>query len=412
MQEKIGSLVYDLCHPNILPEIYTVNIEGRLILVVEVFRGNLLPYYLKSKGLHEGTYVRIGSTNRVADEAMIHDLQRQRMHRSFDEEESYTVSLESLDLSPLYEAFERIGRPCDINKLANLKLVVASRGNFLPTNALLIVLGKLDNVEIKCARFKGTTMEHFIDKKEFRGDLFSQLEQTNGFLKNHLYLQATIEDLQRSEQYEIPIPALREIILNAIVHRDYTRNGDIKVAIYDDIVEITSIGGLVNGLTIEEIGNGRSELRNKILANLFRELGYIESWGSGISRVRSLCEEAGISFELVEKGSFVTASFRRPKLAEIGRSFNEESANTGEYRRIPANTGEKIVAYVQEHQKITAHDLQLLLSVKASRAREILSEMVKEGILEKIGKTRGSYYIIKSPRRANNESKNSGKYEV
>ena len=108
----------------------------------------------------------------------------------------------------------------------------------------------------------------------------------------------------------IPIPALREIVLNAIIHRDYTRNGDIKVAVYDDMVEITSIGGLVNGLTIDEVGNGRSELRNKVLANLFRGLGYIESWGSGIGRVRSLCDEVGVAFELTEKGSFVTATFQ------------------------------------------------------------------------------------------------------
>jgi len=74
------------------------------------------------------------------------------------------------------------------------------------------------------------------------------------------------------------------------------------------------------------------KLRYKILANLFRELGYIESWGSGVSRVRLLCKEAGVSFELIEKGSFITASFKRPVLAENGRSINEESANTGEYR--------------------------------------------------------------------------------
>jgi len=112
--------------------------------------------------------------------------------------------------------------------------------------------------------------------------------------------------------HKIPLLALREIVLNAIIHRDYTRNSDIKIAIYDDIVEIISVGGFVNGLTINEISNGRSELRNKVVAHLFKELNFIESWGSGVGKVRNSCNERGIKFELSEKGSFVEAVFYRP----------------------------------------------------------------------------------------------------
>jgi len=175
-------------------------------------------------------------------------------------------------LVSLYKEFEKIGKSCDREKLKNLRLIKEFNGVLMPTNALAIVFGKLDNVMIKCARFKGTIMEYFIDKKEFTGTLFEILEESIKFLQNHLHLSATIEGLRRVEEYEIPFVALREIVLNAIIHRDYTRNSDIKIAIYDDIVEIISVGGLVNGLTIEEVSNGRSELRNKVVANLFKEL--------------------------------------------------------------------------------------------------------------------------------------------
>jgi len=111
--------------------------------------------------------------------------------------------------------------------------------------------------------------------------------------------------------HKILLLALREIVLNAIIHRDYTRNSDIKIAI-DDIVEIISVGGFVNGLTIDEISNGRSELRNKVVANLFKELNFIESWGSGIEKVRNSCDKRGVKFELREKGLFVEAVFYRP----------------------------------------------------------------------------------------------------
>jgi len=404
MQEKVSSLIHDLCHPNIIPEIYTVQIEGKLLLVIEIFRGNLLPYWFKPKGLQEGTYLRIGSSNRVADEMMIAELQRQRMHRSFDEEPNAGYSLDALDLSVLYDAFAAIGKPCDLQKLKNLKLITELNHKDTPVNALLIALGKLDNVQIKCARFKGTTMERFIDKKEYTGTLFEILEKCMSFLQNHLHLSATIEGLQRTEQYEIPLPALREILLNAIIHRDYTRNSDIKIAIYDDIVEVISVGGLVNGLTIEDIGNGRSELRNKVLANLFRELGYVETWGSGIGRVRALCEEVGVGFELRERGTFVEGVFQRPNIEKVSNSI-ESAVDYGRlrsitaelppnYRRIMSKHAEKILLFLFDHDKIDLQDAQKLLDLSQRRIREIFKELIDMGLIQKIGKTKGSYYIL------------------
>ena len=155
-------------------------------------------------------------------------------------------------------------------------------------------------------------MEIFIDKKEFAGNLFDIMENTMIFLQNHLNLRAEIKGLRRKEEYEIPIEVLREALLNAIIHRDYTRNSDIKVAIYDDIVEIISPGALPNGITIEEISNGRSELRNKVLAYLFKELEYIEAWGSGIAKIREACKLRKINFRFEEKGNFVSTEFVRP----------------------------------------------------------------------------------------------------
>lgn len=397
-QEKISSIIHDLCYPNIIPEVYTVQVDSKILLVIEIFRGNLLPYWFKPKGLQEGTYIRIGSSNRAADKVMIMDLQRQRMHRSFDEEANLEYTLDDLELDTVYNAFSKIGKSCDREKLKNLKLITRFNEIFSPSNALMIVLGRLDNVQIKCARFKGTTMESFIDKKEFGGTLFDMLEKSMEFLQNHLHLSATIEGLQRTEHYEIPLAALREIILNAIIHRDYTRNSDIKIAIYDDIVEIISVGGFVNGLTIDDIGNGRSELRNKVLANLFRELGYIESWGSGIGRVRTMCLEAGVDFELTEQGTFVQAHFIRPKTTEkvsqIANSEQETAEKPPKNRRIVSKNAEKILLFLKEHGKIDSQDAQEFLGLSQRRIREIFKELVDAQWIKKIGKTKGSFYVL------------------
>ena len=129
-QDKLSSLIHDLCHPNIIPELYTVRVDSKILLVVEIFRGNLLPYWFKPKGLQEGTYIRIGSSNRTADEVMITDLQRQRMHRSFDEEANLEYALDDLDLDTVYNAFSKIGKVCDREKIKNLKLITRFNETF------------------------------------------------------------------------------------------------------------------------------------------------------------------------------------------------------------------------------------------------------------------------------------------
>ena len=113
---------------------------------------------------------------------------------------------------------------------------------------------------------------------------------------NHINLKGEIKGLQRTDTYEIPVPALREALINAIIHRDYTNRGrDIKVGIYDDIVNIVSPGGLPNTITIEDIFSGRSEARNRVVANVFKELNLIEQWGSGINRIINACIKHGLT---------------------------------------------------------------------------------------------------------------------
>ena len=263
--------------------------------------------------IFEGTYVRIGSSNRKADVETVIDLERQRINRSFDEEICFDTSFDSLDLTPLQKRFEVRGKILDIEKLKSLKLVQEEHGHLYPSQALLILLGVRENATVKCARFKGTTMGSFIDKKEYSGDLFSQLDQVEMFIKNHLHLAGVIKGLQREDRYEIPMEAIREVILNAYVHRDYINLGrDIKVGIYDDIVNIVSPGGFPSSITIEDVLAGRSETRNKAIARVFKELDYIEQWGSGIKRIFSWCEEAGVAKPLItEKGDFVDVELYR-----------------------------------------------------------------------------------------------------
>jgi ATP-dependent DNA helicase RecG len=115
IKDKIANIIYDSCYPNILPEIYTMTIEDKLLLVVEVFRGNLIPYYLKKYGRDNGVFIRIGATNKKASIDNIMELERQRNNISYDEEINYNIDFDTLDLTPIYKQFEKQNKQIDIN---------------------------------------------------------------------------------------------------------------------------------------------------------------------------------------------------------------------------------------------------------------------------------------------------------
>jgi ATP-dependent DNA helicase RecG len=406
IQDKIASIIFNNCSPGIMPEIYSVNIKTKLVLVIEVVRGNLKPYFLKGQGKANGTYVRIGATNRPADFDTITELERQKRHMSFDEEICYDMEFADVDISPLVEKFKEIGKPLDTDKLVNLKLVKHENGKIYPTNALMILLGKFPHCTVKCARFKGTTMSVFIDKKEYAGDIFSVLENIQNFVLNHINLKGEIKGLYRTDTYEIPVSSLREALINAIVHRDYINRGrDIKVGIYDDIVNIVSPGSLPNNITIEDVFNGRSEARNRVVANVFKELGLIEQWGSGINRIISACAENELQTpKIAEQNDFFDIEFYRLQ-PELRMAFNEKQAKN---RRktggkpaanwlMPVLSNEQeraVLEYIHESGSVKSKQVEELLHIKASRSRELLKQMVDKNYISKQGQGKSTFYTI------------------
>ncbi|WP_163468161.1 RNA-binding domain-containing protein [Fusobacterium sp. IOR10] len=410
VKDKVISIIYESCCPKINPEIYTKNIDGKIILVIEVFKGSLVPYYLKAKGKEEGTYIRIGATNRVADYGNILNLERRRKNISYDEEIEYDVEYSKLDLGVLYHKFKKLGKEINEEKMLNMRLLKKDNEKIYPTKGLLILLGKYENVITKCSLFKGKNMSIFLDKKEYTGDLFSQLENIQIFIKTHLNLFAKIEGLQRNDYLEIPEVAIREALLNAMVHRDYSNEGrDIKVAIYEDRLEIISPGEFPLGISSENIYSGRSEIKNRVIAKVFKELNYIEQWGSGIVRILTLCEEYNLKKPKIEEsGTFVGVTLFRKintsKEIESTGKVLERDKSTGKVLERDKSTGkvlepsqeEKILEYLKTNESIKKSEVEVLLKVKDSRARKILAEMVERGFIVKEGKGKLTHYKLKS----------------
>lgn len=397
--DSLNTIIYDSCYPNINTSIYTENIDEKIIITIEVFPGNLKPYYIKSLGKENGVYIRVGASNRKADYENILELERQRRNITFDEEVDWELELEKLELSFLENEFKEKNKKLSEEKLLNLGLIKKEGEKFKVTKGLGILAGLYENTNINCAYFKGKTMDIFLDKKEFAENIFLNIENIQTFLKSHLNIRSEFKKFKREDILEIPMLALREGIVNAIVHRDYSNQGrDIKIGLYDDRVEVISPGGLPSTLTIEEIYSGRSEIRNRVIARVFKELGYIERWGSGINRMINLCKNVGLkSPEIKETGDSIVLTFYRWNVLNqvVPDSAGLVPDSTG---LVPDSAGLqelteteiKILKLITE--KTTRKELQEAVSLSERMIRKILNSLQEKNMVQKVGNGPATYY--------------------
>jgi predicted HTH transcriptional regulator len=380
LEEKIANIVYTIVEPTPSNHITIQNVDGKLLLKIDVFPGSLKPYHLKSKGELEGTFIRVGSTNRKADIETIEELRRQRMNISFDETSVIDASLEYLHTRNIEFYLNKREEVRDIPRvepdtkfLKKIKAIQQQNGSIYPTAAGILLFSNepekyIPGAIIKCARFKGTEMDEFLDQKIIKGSLFSQIEETIAFFKKNVKRGAKIEGVYRKEEYEYPETAIREAVINAICHRDYSRKGaDIKFAIFDDRIEITSPGGLLPQISLSDLGTGVSELRNKIIGRIFNETGLIEGWGTGIRRIRKQIEEKGlVPPEFRESNGFFKAIIYNEPLQEHFELDKDEK---------------EIIAYIQKHGKAGTKDLEKVLGKSKATIKRKIRILTENGFL-------------------------------
>ena len=308
--DQLANMIDDSCMPQIRPHIYTENIQGKILVVIEVFSGYQKPYYLKSEGIEQGVYVRVASTTRRADKETVRNLERTRENIGYDEEVNYQGARDGQGEKRFYEDFfYYTQKRIEEKDLINFKLLREVEGELLPTRAYgyFIIPQVQGEGVVKCARFKGETTSTFIDRKEVALPIYRQIEQVMAFAEMYIALGSKIVGARRIDQYAIPMAAIREAIANAVTHRDYSRQGaNVTFNIFDDRVEITSPGELMGLLDIEQIKTGRSEIRNRTVARILKQMGFIEEWGTGVQRMISEAQAWGT---------------RPPLFEEIGQSF-------------------------------------------------------------------------------------------
>ncbi len=422
--DRIANTLSDACFPVIIPELFTECINKKMILGIRIHPGALKPYYLKNRGKADGTYIRVGATDKPADTEMIQELERQRLNISFDEQPYFPQNHGTLDLERLNEDFFKFtGKPLTEQKMFGLKLLSGDRNKPVPTLGGLLISGKdnpLEYARIKCARFKGITTKEFIDQKEFSGPLYEQVENTMAFARVYIPKAGIVKKIQRIDTDAVPVEAVREAVVNAVVHRDYSISGaDIKFAVFDNRIEITSPGALPKSLVIEDIIGGRSEIRNRVIARFFRQINFIEQWGTGIGKIISLCRENHLKPpEFVESGLFFKVIIynkpaRRDSSRKVPRKFPESSRKVpGKFpessqkvpRKFPESSqkvprkfpesSRRILELLSQDNRMTIKQMADALGISDRTVKNQIKALKDKGRLVRVGPDRGGYWEV------------------
>lgn len=318
--DSISNAIMDSCEPMIDFDIMYQTIEEKTIIIVQVYPGKKRPYYLKSEGMDKGVYIRVPGSTRQADDFIVKELKFQGENRSYDQmaavgetvtkeqiedlcETMYQYALKQCQTREEQKAVKQVSQ----KNLISWGLLEKQENKLVPTNGFLLLANNpFPSAAIQCAVFKGTNRAVFLDRKEYGGPLYEQIDEAYQFVLRNIRLGAEIAGLYRKDIYEIPIDSVREMIVNAVAHRSYLDSAKVQVAIYDDRLEVTSPGMLIGGVTIEELKEGYSRPRNRGIVNALTYMKNMDQWGSGIPRLMENCQKAGL---------------REPELVEIGGSF-------------------------------------------------------------------------------------------
>ena len=419
--DAISQSIYDSCAPAVPFDISLQTVQDKTLVVVQVYQGMNAPYYYKPLGMQEGCFVRVGATSRVADASVLQELVLEGSRSSYDQlaQGGKTATAEEIDAlrKNLYqtalehcatEEEKKAVKPVTKNVLIQWGLIREENGVMIPSNGFdLLSSNSIWSSKIQCAVFKGSDRSVFIDKRVYEGPVQSQIEEAYQFVLRNIHLGAKIKGLYRQDVYEIPSDVIRELITNAVVHRNYLENSHIQVSVFDDRLEITSPGGLLKGVSIEKMLAGFSKIRNVGLANAFFYMKLIEQWGTGIPRAAGAvqdCElpeleiidmEDALKFTVYRKNGDKTAIKSKNGDKTAIKSKNGDKTAIKSERK---NAKTLILEYLRSHKDATGKEISEMLGLKASRTKFYLNELEAAGQILTSGANKNRLYMLKKER--------------
>ncbi|MDM8238902.1 putative DNA binding domain-containing protein [Pseudoflavonifractor phocaeensis] len=378
--QQISNMVRDSIKPDITMFIrYTAkNVEGKQIVAVEIQRGTGRPYYLAKKGLRpEGVYVRQGTSSVPATSTAIRRMIKDTDGDSFE-------AMRSLEQNLTFQAAEKEFALRDLAfGVSQMKTLGILNTDGIYTNLGLLLSEQCAHT-VKAAVFEGTNQSIFRDRQEFTGSLLQQMNEVYEYIDRRNQVHSTFDKLRRIDTRDYPEVAIREALLNSLVHRDYSFSASTLISVYDDRIEFTSIGGLPAGVSLDDIMLGLSVCRNPKLANVFYRLELIEAYGTGMKKIMGVYENSN----------------KKPVIETTDNAFKIILPNLNEdVGSLPvADAGSEaerqVLEFIQKNGSISRKETETAVNLKQTAAGRLLSKMIQKKLIVQIGQGKNTKYRL------------------
>lgn len=380
---QISNMVRDAIKPDLTLFLHyeTLNVDGKRIIAVDIQQGTERPYYIAKKGLRpEGVYVRQGYSSVPATNTAIRRMIKDTDGDRFEE-------MRSLEQDLTFEAAEKEFSERNIPfGQAQMKTLGIMSHDGVYTNLGLLLSDQCVHT-IKAAVFEGATQNEFKDRKEFSGSLFRQMDEVYNYIDFRNQTHSSFAKLRRIDKKDYPEVAVREALLNLIVHREYSFRASTFISIYTDRIEFTSIGGLVSGVTLKDVMMGISICRNVKLANIFYRLELIEAYGTGILKIMDAYSGTG-------KTPKIETSDNAFKIILPNLNTQKEQIEPSDDRPAGSIMIETVLSLARKQSTFTRKDVEMALGISQTTCGRLLKQMLKNGQIITEGKGRNTHYHL------------------
>lgn len=357
---------------------YVEAMDGKQVVVLEIQKGTSSPYYIASKGIRpDGVFLRHGASTVPATETAILKMIKDTDGEEYEDVRSLNQNLTFFEATKVFENAELPFGEIQMKSLGIINIDgVYSNLGLLISDACLHT--------IKVAVFDGAEKAVFKDRYEFSGSLLKQLNETFEMINRYNRVRSEFDGLYRVDMRDYPVAAIREALLNAIVHRDYSFSGSTLISIFDDRIEVVTLGGLVKGITYEDIMLGASILRNKKLANLFYRLRLIEAYGTGMPKIFNSYTNYHVE----------------PKIEISDNAFKITLPNTNSFSEsiIPdklTDNEKKCYIIFRKEKRLSRKQIQDALSISQPFAVNILNSLIKKELIKRVGNGKNTIYELR-----------------
>lgn len=380
---QISNMVRDAIKPDLTMFLHyeTLNENGKQIVAVDIQQGTERPYYVAKKGLRpEGVFVRQGYSSVPATNTAIRRMIKETDGDHFEE-------MRSLEQNLTFEAAKKeFSKRNVLFGEVQMKTLGIMTHDGVYTNLGLLLSDQCVHT-IRVAAFEGTTQNQFKDRKEFSGSLFQQMDEVYDYIDFRNQTHSTFQKLYRIDQRDYPETAVREALLNLLVHREYSFRASTFISLYEDRLEFTSIGGLVSGVTLNDVLMGISVCRNMKLANVFYRLELIEAYGTGILKMNEAYSGTGKEPKIeISDNAF---KIILPNL-NVNADQEKQTANKPEQHLAE----EAVINLAKRQGTFTRKDIEKELEISQTACGRLLRRMIERKQIVQEGKGKNTHYRI------------------